>query len=79
MSSDKIYKIVCKAKDYPNIQVRELTSGDSFVIMDRDNIVRPGDRYEDYPATISQILYEPRKWWEFWKKKKQLGFIVMWE
>lgn len=80
MSSDKIYKIICKTENYPNPPlVRELTSGDSIVIMDGDNIVCPGDRYKDYPAVISQVIYEPKKWWEFWKKKKQLGFVVAWE
>ena len=27
-------------------------------------------------SRISKILYESKKWWQFWKKKKQIGYQV---
>lgn len=25
---------------------------------------------------VSEILYKPKKWWMFWKKKEQIGFHI---
>ena len=41
--------------------------------------VKIGGRYKDYPAFISRIIYEPKKWWQFWKRKKQIGYEVTWK
>lgn len=78
---DGIYKVVCRAEDYPSTQPRfyKLSSGDSFVLMDRENIVKPGDEYKNYPAFVTRVIYEPRKWWQFWKRKRQLGYVIQWK
>ena len=55
--------------------VRKLQKGDSFFIASKER-VRIGDSYSVPCAIITEIFYEPRKWWQFWKKKKQLGFMV---
>lgn len=36
-----------------------------------------GDKYKDFNAIISGIDYEPKSWWQFWKKKKILGYRIM--
>ncbi len=33
----------------------------------------------DYPAKVHQVFYESKKWWKFWKKKKQIGYLVRWQ
>lgn len=75
-----IYKQVIEAASFPNnlTKLTNLKNGDSFFIRDT-NTVKIGDNYKKYPARIVQIFYEPKKWWQFWKRKKQLGYIVKWE
>ena len=36
-----------------------------------------GDKYKDFNAIISGVDYEPKPWWKFWKKKKILGYRIM--
>lgn len=57
-----------------------LNRGDSFAVVKTlgDETVKVGDQYKNYPAIITEIIYEPKKWWQFWKKPKQLGYIVEW-
>ena len=55
-----------------------LHRGDSFAVVKTLEPVKVGDQYRDYPAVITEIIYEPKKWWQFWKKPKQLGYIVEW-
>ena len=75
-----IYKLIIKATDYPNENKRlmPLSRGVTLVIQDT-NPVKIGDKYRNYSAKIIQIFYEPKKWWQLWKKKKQLGYMVKWE
>lgn len=75
-----IYKVELKAEDYPNgvFRARKLTSGDELYVGDEENIVKVGDKFKDYPAVISEVYYEPKKWWQFWKRKKQVGYRVRW-
>lgn len=74
-----IYKVVIKSEDYPNHRVRavKLEKGDSFYLVGSYN-VRVDDKYKNYPAIISRIDYEPKKWWQFWKKKKMIGCQILW-
>jgi len=57
-----------------------LNRGDSFAVVKTlgDETVKVGDQYKDFPAVITEIIYEPKKWWQFWKKKNRLGYIVEW-
>lgn len=79
-----MYKIVVKAEDYhgrldDNLErAVPLQTGDSIFIAS-SNPVNVGDQYEGYAAIITEVYYEQKKWWEFWKKKKQLGYRVEWE
>lgn len=76
----EIYKNEIKVTDYPNtpLTVRSLSTGDTFFIKDASP-VRVGDWYRDYPAKVHQVFYESKKWWQFWKKKKQIGYLVRWQ
>ncbi len=76
---DTPYKIVIKADDYPESadRVMPLGKGDSIFITSSEP-VHVGDTYKNYNALISEIFYTPKKWWQFWKKKEQLGYQVTW-
>lgn len=79
-----IYKVTVKAEDFNDktddkrARVVPLQTGDSIFIVSSDP-VKVGDKYDDYAATIVEVYYESKRWWEFWKKKKQLGYRVEWE
>ena len=59
-------------------RARLLESGDVIFICSRDP-VKIGEQYQDYPAFVSRIICEPKKWWQFWKRKKQIGYEVTWK
>ena len=73
----ELFHLVC----FPN--------GDSFT-----RHIKPGDRValignppgkigtkhpELIGGTISEILYAPRPWWAFWRRRKPVGYYVQWE
>lgn len=74
-----IYKFEIKASNYPNppLRVTPLSTGDTILIKDT-NPVHVGDWYHNYNAKVYQIYYENKRWWQFWKKKKQIGYLVRW-
>ena len=43
-----------------------------------DEEVKVSETYKNYPAIVTKIVYSPKKWWQFWKKKKQVGFQILW-
>ena len=72
------YKIEIKAEDYPGKHIRAvpLSTGDVLYIKDKSP-VKVGDIYnDDKRFVISEIYHTPRKWFEFWKKKEQVGYKV---
>lgn len=73
------YKIVIKADDYPDSTARAipLSKGDSIFVTSPEP-VHIGSPYKNYSATISQVFYKPKKWWQFWKRKEQLGYQITW-
>ncbi len=77
---DIIYKATFKAEDYPNdnIEIKPMQSGDTICISDT-NPVTVGDKYKNYPAKVCEIFYTPKSWWQFWKRKQQLGYMVRWD
>lgn len=79
-SGVEFFKTTIKAGDYPTSNVRAipLSKGDTLYIMSEIS-VRLGDYYKDTNGVITQILYEPKKWWKFWIKKKQIGYMVQWQ
>lgn len=62
-----------------NMKVRAVPLESGCVIfISSQEPVTIGEQYKDYPAFVSRIVYEPKKWWQFWKRKKQIGYEVMW-
>lgn len=63
-----------------NMKARAVPLESGYVIfIASQEPVKIGGRYKDYPAFISRIIYEPKKWWQFWKRKKQIGYEVTWK
>ena len=56
----------------------ELSCGDTFTIRDELNIFKPGEQYKNYPAFVKSVVYSPKKWWQFWRRKKKFGYVVEW-
>ena len=77
---ETMYESVTKVNEYPNnkVRVQPLQSGYVIYISSQEP-VKIGEQYKDYPAFISRIIYEPKKWWQFWKRKKQIGYEVTWK
>lgn len=76
-----IYKVVTYQHDYPNSSSRitTLSAGDTLCIASSEP-VEIGDYYKnDKSLKIVKIYYEKRKWWQFWKKKRQIGYLVRWQ
>ena len=78
----EVYKMVTNADDYPIYQPRVvgLEHGDCIFILAQEDMPRykVGDYYDKYPDfVVTQIYYNPKKWWQFWKKKIILGYKMM--
>lgn len=73
---DEIEVLECPADG--TARVRELHTGDSFIVKSTES-VKLGGQYKNYEAVVTKIYYEPKKWWQFWKKKKQTSFQVTWK
>ena len=79
MNLDEIYKVVCKADDYPNQppRVYRLQKGDSFVLSHVEERYKVGMHFQNHPNLIvTRIYYTPKKWWQFWKRRKVLGYEI---
>jgi hypothetical protein len=84
-----VYKIEISAKDCPigcsdltidfnqPARVTLISSGDVIWMGYDGEIYKLGDKYKDFNAIISGVDYEPKPWWKFWKKKKILGYRIM--
>lgn len=72
-----IAQYMAECHQQKNARLYAIQSGDEFVVQD-PSPVTIGDKYMDWPTKIVEVIYEPKKWWQFWKKKKQLGYIVLW-
>lgn len=58
-------------------RICEVTKGDQIFISFSGRVYKLGEKHDFWDgAIISRIYYEPRKWWQFWKQKKILGYIV---
>ena len=73
----EFYKVVTYAEDYPTTPVRLMCcqSGDTLFIRSEEKVTI-GDKYKDSQFVVSEIIFKPKKWWQLWKKKRQLGYIV---
>lgn len=62
---------------FANVRVHPINSGDVIWMGYDGYIYKLGDKYKDFNAIISGVDYEPKPWWKFWKKKKILGYRIM--
>ena len=70
----EIKKVVIKAEEYPHgARVMKLAPGDRFYISYKGVCFKPGQKYYNYPAIIDEVLYKPKPWYLFWKKKEIYG------
>ena len=60
-----------------NARVALISSGDVIWMSYNGEIYNIGDKYKDFNAIISGAYYESKSWWQFWKKKKILGYRIM--
>ena len=60
-----------------NARVALISSGDVIWMSYNGEIYKLGDKYKDFNAIISGVYYESKSWWQFWKKKKILGYRIM--
>ena len=75
----EIKKVVMEAKDYPHgVRVMPLTPGDEFYIPYKGIRFTPGQKYYDYPVIVARVVYKPKPWYLFWKKKEIYGYFVRW-
>lgn len=75
---DFIKKLTIETADYPNnaIRICRLKPGDEFYISYKGIDFKPGQRYYDYPAIIREVVYKPKPWYLFWKKKEIYGYFI---
>ena len=72
-------KVVLKAEDYPK-QARtiKLECGDEFYISYKGVRFKAGQKYYEYPAIVKRVVYKPKPWYSFWKKKEIYGYFIQW-
>ena len=75
---DFIKKLTIETADYPNntIRICRLKPGDEFYISYKGIRFKPGQRYYDYPAIVREVVYKPKPWYLFWKKKEIYGYFI---
>lgn len=75
------YKITTKPEDYPNgpCRIIPFEDGDSIFVPFKGIGYKLGDRYLECgmtPCYVSKIYYDKHYWWQFWKKKKIIGYNI---
>lgn len=67
--------------NYPNQTARcvRLRAGDQFTVSyQQGENFKPGQKYRDFDNFIvCRVIYTPKKWWQFWKRRKVIGYTVM--
>ena len=74
---DSVVKRVEERNVVPDLRFYELHNGDTVVISKQivKGKLRIGNRWEQYPyMTCVSRVYEPHKWWQFWKWRKVAGY-----
>lgn len=65
---------------FPNHALRHkvLLYGDRFITLHQNGkIYKVGSKYKDADNFIvAKVIYDDRKWWQFWKKRKVFGYII---
>lgn len=77
------YKVFIDAAAYPHTPPRcvKIEKGDVIYISntDGDEVLKAGDKYKDYNAVVTEVIKEPKRWWQFWKKPKVYGYQIMFQ
>ena len=84
--NDNFKVLEISADDYPssNIsRVRPMHNGDVLYVLPNKNdpVFSVGDVYPKYNNhfVIHKAFYEPKHWWQFWKKKVPIGYVIMYK
>lgn len=71
----EIYKVYMTA-DSP-VRVESLEKGDA-IIFETNKPYKIGERFDKYPNLIvDKVFYEPKKWYQFWKKDIVVGIRLI--
>lgn len=54
-----------------------ITKGTVFTVRAKGD-EKVGQQFEQFPAVIIKVIYEPKRWWQFWKRKKPFILHVEW-
>lgn len=65
-------------KDQQEPRLYRLHTGDVFTVLQEDAPVRVGDNICGGNGIVARVLFKPKKWWMFWKKKRAYGYEVIW-
>ena len=74
---DSVVKRIKERDVAPDLRIYELRNSDTVVISKQivKSKLRIGDKWEQYPyMTCVSKIYEPHKWWQFWKWRKLVGY-----
>lgn len=74
---DSVVKQIKERNVVPDLRLYCLCNGDTVVISKEivKTKLRLGDRWEQYPdMTCVSKIYEPHRWWQFWKWRKLVGY-----
>ena len=72
--SNTIYKLETTTNKL--VRCRELKWGDTFVVTADSHLVQMFDDNPHSDYEIIEIHYKPKKWWQFWKKKIPLFYVI---
>ena len=80
--NDGIKIIEFSVDNYPGmVHIRPIKTGDILYVLPdkRDPVFSVGDIYPKYNNhfIVHKAFYEPKHWWEFWKKKVPIGYVIM--
>ena len=79
---DSVIKQIEERDVIPDLCVHELRNGDQTIVSRQivKDKVRIGNRWEQYPyMTCVSKVYEPHKWWQFWKWHKLVGYEMRYD
>lgn len=80
MNMNEIFKMVYNADAYPNqaVKAMSLQKGDEFFITHTNEALVPGQKYKSYDGlVVKQVVLKPKPWWQFWKRREVLGYVIM--
>lgn len=77
LMNEENQKMIQGLKD-DGVRVVPMEKGDSIILYSEEPI-KLGETYRDIKnAVVTKLFYTPKKWWQFWIKKKQIGFELTW-